>query len=319
MKKVRAGRNRRVCTCLIVAALLLGGCGTADSVIVKETDGQVSDMIQQPVQVPTETSDNERKPGAADGFIHSYPLGTVISCDLNGDGIDEDITVNADEYSDGLLTIGNTSVKFAAISPTGYFTVVNVDQSQSFLLIGISDYGFSDDDMTTLYAYDGTRIAAIGTFGDVLGKNSYDKTGAACHGDGTISARVRMDVLGTWLATGLYRMGEAGLEDHTDLYRRMDWDGRITGWEVTAKMDLVMHTDSAKTSRQVTVSAGTPVRMTAVRKGAEENTHWACFEADSFDTKLWLLTEEVEWQTFVYSDERLLNSEEVFDGFFYAG
>ena len=319
MKKDGTGRNLCVCVCLILTALLFGGCGTADSVTMKETDVQVPEVIQQSAPVPSGIPDNERKPGAEDGFVHSYPLGTVISCDLNGDGVEEDITVNADAYADGLLTIGKASVEFAAISPTGYFTVVNVDQSQNFLLIGVSDYGFSDDDMTTLYAYDGARIAEVGVFGDILGKNSYDKTGAVCYGDGTISARVRMDVLGTWLAAGLYRMGEAGLEDHTDLYRRMDWEGRITGWEVAAKMDLVMYTDSTQTSRQVTVPAGTPVRMTAVRRGTEENTHWACFEVDSFDINLWLLTEETEWQTFVYCGGQLLNSEDVFDGFFYAG
>jgi hypothetical protein len=302
---------------VIVLALLFAGCGVIDSAEQKETDSQAPTATQQVTQMPTEKEDN--RPGETEGFVHSYPLGTTVSYDLNGDGIDEEITVAAQEYADGLLTVGNTSLEYMCISPTGYFTVINVDQSQNMLLIGISDYGFSDDDMTALYAYDGAKIHEVGFFEEVLGKNSYDRTGAICHGDGTISARVRMDVLGTWTAMGLYRMGEAGLEDHTQLYQRMDWEDRITGWEVTTKTELTMYADSVQTSEQVIVPAETMVRMTGVKRGQVDNTHWACFEVDALDADLWLLTEEIEWRTFVYSGEKLLDSEEVFDGFFYAG
>ena len=317
MKKNRVAWKIRFYVLITVLALLFAGCGAADSAETKEADSQAPTTPPQVTQMPTENTD--KRPGEEDGFVHSYPLGTTVSYDLSGDGIDEEITVDAQEYADGLLTIGSTSMKFDAISPTGYFTVINVDQSQSFLLIGISDYGFSDDDMTALYAYDGTEIAAVGFFEDILGKNSYERTGAICHGDGTISARVRMDVLGTWTAMGLYRMGEAGLEDRTELYQRMDWEDRVTGWEVTTKTELVMHTDSVQTGEQVTVPAETVVRMTGVKKGQSKNTHWACFEVDALNADLWLLTEEIEWQTFVYSGEKLLDSEAAFDGFFYAG
>lgn len=317
MKKNRVAWNICFYVFIIVLALLFAGCGAADSAETKETDSQAPTTPPQVTQMPTEKEDN--RPGEADGFLHSYPLGTTVSYDLNGDGIDEEITVDAQEYADGRLTIGSTSMRFDAISPTGYFTVINVDQSQSFLLIGISDYGFSDDDMTALYAYDGTKIAVVGFFEDILGENSYDRMGAICHGDGTISARARMDVLGTWTAMGLYRMGEAGLEDHTQLYRRMDWEGNVTGWEVTTKTEVTMYTDSVQTSEQVTIPAETVVRMTGVKRGQLANTHWACFEVDSMNASLWLLTEEIEWQTFVYNGEKLMDSEELFDGFFYAG
>ena len=317
MKKNRVAWKIRFYVLITVLALLFAGCGAADSAETKEADSQAPTTPPQVTQMPTENTD--KRPGEEDGFVHSYPLGTTVSYDLSGDGIDEEITVDAQEYADGLLTIGSTSMKFDAISPTGYFTVINVDQSQSFLLIGISDYGFSDDDMTALYAYDGTEIAAVGFFEDILGKNSYGRTGATCHGDGTISAQVRMDVLGTWGAMGLYRMGEAGLEDRTELYQRMDWEDRVTGWEVTTKTELVMHTDSVQTGEQVTVPAETVVRMTGVKKGQSKNTHWACFEVDALNADLWLLTEEIEWQTFVYNGEKLMDSEAAFDGFFYAG
>lgn len=318
MKKDRTGRQVGLYVWVIVVALLFLGCGTAAPTVMEETGSRETDVIQS-TQMTTEIPNTNQKPDESDGFVHSYPLGTTVSYDLNGDGIDEEITVDAQEYANGRLTVGNTSVEFMTIDPTGYFTVINVDQSQKILLIGVSDYGFSDDDMTILYAYDGERIAEVGIFEDILGKNSYGKAGAICHGDGTISARVRMDVLGTWTAMGLYRLGEAGLEDHTELYRRMDWEDQITGWEVTTKIELTMYKDCDQTGGQITIPAGTMVRMTGVERGQEVNTHWVCFEVDSMNATLWLLTEEIEWQTFVYNGEKLLDSEAVFDGFFYAG
>lgn len=317
MKKCRTDRKRRFYVWVTVGALLLAGCGAAEPVPTEQNDGSEPAAVQQVTQLPTE--DSAEKPGKEDGFIHSHPQGTTVSYDLNGDGIDEDISVNAQEYADGKLTVGNVSVDFMAINPTGYFTIVNVDQSENMLLVGISDYGFSDDDMTVLYAYDGERITDMGAFGDILGQNSYDKPGAVCHGDGTISARVRMDVLGTWTAMGLYQMGENGLEDQTDLYLRMDWEDQITGWEVTTKAELAMYTDGTQTGERVIVPAGTMVRMTAVRRGQEDNTHWACFEVDSMSATLWLLTEETDWQTYVQTDDGLISSDEIFEGFFYAG
>ena len=314
MKTDRTAGKMHFYVWMTVIALLFTGCGATDPVETKETDPIMPTATQQPTEI---TDDN--RPGKEDGFVCSYPLGTTVAYDLNGDGSNEEIAVSAQEYADGKLTIGNTSMEFSAINPTGYFTIVNVDQSQNILLVGISDYGFSDDDMTALYAYDGTEIVQVGFFEDILGDNSYSKAGAICHGDGSISARVRMDVLGTWTGMGLYRMGEAGLEDHTELYRRMDWEGSITGWEVTTKTELIMYADSVQTSKQVTIPAQTMVRMTGVKKGQRENTHWACFEVDYLNAELWLLTEEIDWHTYVCIGEKLQDSEEVFDGFFYAG
>ena len=139
MKKDRTGRKMRFLIWVAVIGLLLAGCGT-DPAGAKETDGQEPTATQQMTQMPTE--DPGKRPGEADGFVHSYPLGTTVSYDLNGDGTDEEITVSAQEYDDGLLKIGNVSLEYMCISPSGYFTIVNVDQSQNVLLVGISDYGF---------------------------------------------------------------------------------------------------------------------------------------------------------------------------------
>ena len=329
MKRSKIGDGLRRLTWIMVAALLFAGCETADPAPTKEAEIQTPAVTVQPTEPPvTETMPTEpaptevmqkRGPGEEDGFVYSYPLGTTVSFDLNGDGIDEDITVQAKEYEDGLLTVGSTELEIIAIQPTGYFTIVNVDQNQKFLLVGVSDYGFSADDMTILYAYDGSEIAEVGYFEDLLGETGYNVTGAVCHGDGTISARVRMNVLGTWAASGLYRMGEAGLEDVTQLYYYLDWEGVDSGWEVTMNMELPMYTDSDQNSAQVTVPAETMVRMTAIKNGQWENTHWVCFEVDALDETLWLLTEEIDWITYVCNGEELLDSEEVFSGFGYAG
>lgn len=323
MKMNGTDKKMLIFVCAAVLTMFFAGCGASNSDAVEETTGQLPAAVQLPTvqtgEMPSETESVAQKPGKETGFVHSHPLGTTVYYDLDGDGIEESITVNAQEYADGQLEIGGASMEFMAINPTGYFTILNVDQSLNMLLVGISDYGFSDDDMTVLYAYDGAQITEAGAFGDILGKNSYDKAGAVCHGDGTITARVRMDILGTWTAVGLYQMGEKGLEDHTDLYRYKDWDDRLSGWEVKTKMDLVMYEDCAETGAQVAVPAGAMVRMIGVRRGQQENTHWVCFEVDSLDNTLWLPTEEIDWQTYVQTADGLINSEEAFDGFYYAG
>lgn len=339
MNKRRTHKIYLFCACVIIVAMVLAGCRIVEPVETGETEIRIPTETQpetvqttqmpteKPTEMPTETptemsAETERtdpNPDEASGFVHSYPLGTMAYYDLDGNGVPEIITANSQDYSDGQLTINGITVEYMAINPTGYFTIVNVDQSRDTLLVGISDYGFSDDDMTFLYAYDGAQITEIGAFEDILGQNAYNHPGAICHGDGTISARARMDILGSWMSMGLYRMDENGLADHTEFYRRMDWEGQLAGWEVTAKVEMAMYEDSSLDSPQVIVSPETLVRMTGVKPGSTEDHHWACFEVDALGATLWLPTQEVEWQTYVQTNNGFICSEEAFDGFFYAG
>lgn len=263
--------------------------------------------------------DYNEAPSKKDGFVHSVRLGTTVRYDLDGDGIGDDITVNAQEYEQGTLIVGNAKMGFDAVSPTGYFTILNVDQNDDALLIGISDYGFSDDPVTVLYAYDGARLKEIGWFYDITGENEwgYDKV-AALNGDGTICATETRDVLGTWKAEVLYRVESGALKDITDFYQYVPWDGESGGWNVTTKTALIMNEEIGNFNAKVIIPGGTRLEMTGMKKDNCENTYWACFKTSSGNS-FWLLAEVVDWVTYVPGENDIITSEEAFDGFYYAG
>lgn len=307
----------------VIAAMILSGCGTENSVeskepIASQTEQPFGDQVEKETQEPV-TADYNKKPGEADGFMHCYPLGITVRYDLNGDGIGEDITVTAQEYSEGQLKVGTVEAAFDAITPTGYFTILNVNQNDRDLLIGISDYGFSDDPMTVLYAYDGVQLTEVGYYEDITGSNDWGITGAVCHGDGTISAKERFDVLGTWEAWALYGVELGKLIDITDVYYYVPWEPQSDGWEVTAMRDLIMYEDIWNSETENVVPAGTKLLMTGMKRGSIDDTYWACFEVKSLGKSLWLAAEVVEWYTNVSTTDGFICSEDAFDGFFYAG
>lgn len=259
------------------------------------------------------------KPGQADAYIRSHPVGTIVRYDLNGDGTGESITLNTNEYEAGKLTIGDDSVEIWSATPTGYFTVLNVDDSKDTLLVGISDYGPSDDPETVFYAYDGTSIREVGYLTDIFGQNIYGHDSAVCHGDGTVTAGKRWDVLGTWNSFGLYQVSETGIKDITDFYPYVDWDGNQTGWDVTTKVSLLMQESNQPGAAEVTVPAGTRMTMTGLYRGVQADVFWVAFEVESMGKTLGLTVERVDWYSCVYSGYGFVTSEEAFDGFFYAG
>ena len=58
--------------------------------------------------------------------------------------------------------------------------------------------------------------------------------------------------------------------------------------------------------------------MTGMKKDSCENTYWACFKTSSGNS-FWLLSEVVDWVTYVPGENDIITSEEAFDGFYYAG
>ena len=310
---MRRKELRRFLLGITAMVVILAGCGAKNDRNIMQTESPLESIPTTPTSF---TPDFCEVPGAEDGYIHSYPLETVARYDLNGDGIGEDIRVNAPEYADGSLCIADAQIQFSSISPTGYFTVWNMGDC---LLVGISDYGFSDDPITILYAYDGETIRETGYFEDIAGTNAWGHDGAICHGDGTLSARTRFDVLGTWNAIAKYEFISGALVDITDFYTYIAWDEQSLGWDVTTKVNIVTYEDIWNGETQIIVPAGTELSMLGIQKGSVEGTYWVCFQADSTGKELWMAAEVVDWYTQVAAESGFLPSEEAFVGFFYAG
>ena len=299
---------------VMVVAILLAGCGASAELFDEPSDATSGEVITEPI-----VHDFNEKPGQQTQYVDSHPVGTTVRYDLNGDGIGEDITVVTNEYEPGSLTIGDSVVEIDSWTPTGYFTIVNVDDSSNTLLVGISDYGPSDDPETFFYAYDGASIREVGYLTDIFGQNIYGHEGAVCHGDGTVSAGKRWDVLGTWGSVGLYEVSENGIKDITDFYPYVDWDGNFGAWEVTSKVDLLMYDPNRPDDAGVIVPAGTNRAMTGLKRGEEENDYWVTFEVESMGKTMGMTVEQIDWYTCVYTGDEFVVSEDAFDGFFYAG
>ena len=309
---------------LIVVALIFTGC------IGRETAEPTDSVIfvtEEATEAATETTeavteepaaDYNSAPQEADGYVHSYPLGTTVRYDLNGDGVGEDITVLAtgENGNEAELTINGITVDAGAWGVSEYYTVIHPDASKDILLVGVSSYG-SDDFWTALYAYDGTEISKVDGFGDIVGEGNW-RAGTVFHGDGTLTARRHFDVLGTWRGWGRYEVDENSVRDITEFYSFDPWEENQPGWEVTTKVDVLMYEDINDPNSQTVIPAGTAAYMTGCKKLSMDE-HWAAFEIESMGKTLWLHTTAADWQTAVQTPDGYLNSEEAFDGFWYAG
>ena len=317
MKRCKLLQRKIYVAAAILLSAMIVGCADADRPVTEPTVTKPAGM--EPTATVATVPGYCEKPGREDQYIHSHPVGATVCYDLNGDGIGEDITVNTHEYEAGKLTIGNASVEIWSATPTGYFSILNVDTSLDTLLVGISDYGPSDDPETLFYAYDGTSIREIGYLTDIFGQNVFEYNSAICHGDGTVTARKRWDVLGTWNSVGLYEVSESGIRDITDFYPYIDWDGNVSLWEVTSKVDLPMYDPKGSDGAAVTVPAGTKMALTGLQRGEGDDLYWVTFEVEAMGKTLGMTVERIDWYTCVYTGDGFATSEEAFDGFFYAG
>lgn len=287
-------------------------CEAYEQTVQNKQSGNPQDIIFKPIP--------RYAPGTDANYCCSYPLGTTVSHDLNADGEYEEITATVSYEGIGNLTVGGISKKLDVWleNPTGYYTVINMDGTGKELLIGISAYGPSDDPVTYLYSYDGKQIIDIGYFDDILGENEWGSDSATCNGDGTISAKTRMDVLGTWFGEAQYAYKNHVLKDITDFYSIVWPYADEIGWEAAAKCDFFVYDNVECTGSKVVVSKGTVLYMTGCKR-LTNDTYAAAFESDSFDQTMWLPVNIVDWYSYVKTPEGNLVSEEVFDGYGYAG
>jgi hypothetical protein len=139
------------------------------------------------------------------------------------------------------------------------------------------------------------------------------------HGDGTVTARKRWNVLGTWNTKAKYEVSKRGVADTTDFYPYVDWDGKVSAWEVTTKVPMILNEENGTYETRTIVPAGTRLAMTGMKKGSDAYSYWVCFDIKSTGETLWMIVEEVDWVTYVPAEYDIVTSEDAFDGFYYAG
>ena len=68
----------------------------------------------------------------------------------------------------------------------------------------------------------------------------------------------------------------------------------------------------------LTVPAGTVMRMIGLQTTESEYSFWVAFEVNKLGTR-WVPVEIIEWESYVHTGIGFINSQQAFDGFFYAG
>lgn len=128
--------------------------------------------------------------------------GTIISWDLDGDGIKELIQFEAPSYDEYTLHVNHESITAVGDNLMGYCSIIDIDTSDSQCEILVRSMGPSNDDSFQLYRYKNDRIEAIGEVDGLLSE---------VPGNGYCSIRIRASVLQTWFLLDLYSLNEDGI------------------------------------------------------------------------------------------------------------
>ena len=120
--------------------------------------------------------------------------------DLNYDGKKDKIVLVCEEYGqEFILKINDSSVRGEGDGLEGVFYIYDIDNSDKFKEIAITEVGPSDDYATAFYAYDGKNIIFVGK---IAGSDYSIKV----DGSGTLITEERGRVLHTWFYDAYYKL-----------------------------------------------------------------------------------------------------------------
>lgn len=122
------------------------------------------------------------------------------SFDLNGDGTSDKILLECEPGSyDFNLYVNNCSITGTGDNLDGVMYLCDIDSSDKYMEIAITESGPSADYKTAFYSYDGDNLFLMGIVqGDV---GCINMTGS-----GTFSTKTRGDIIQTWCYTDVYRL-----------------------------------------------------------------------------------------------------------------
>jgi len=218
-------------------------------------------------------------PEPADSDYTEYPFGGEADVDINGDGIADKIIVSLlkDDIGRDIcvkISVNDASAEFDyPVYMTGGFAIVDIDKSDNYKEIVISDNGISDDYFSLFYYYDGGKIIQMGEGANETRVFPPDYDSAAnllasdyisglyttieCTGNGEITAPQRSVILQTWY----YPLKYVLTEDH---HLRAVLGIYTVDWPVFALMTLPLYTEMDESSETLTLEEGASARLTAL-------------------------------------------------------
>jgi hypothetical protein len=267
-------------TCLgILLALLLSGCS-----VPREVDpAEPAETVSETAATAAETV----QPEDPASYCQFFSVGDTCQADLDGDGREETICLavrESDGYWEGTLTINETTAALYLEEPTDVYCLVDICGDGSVQLIGVEDYGPSDDYVVNLYRYQGEtgEIIWLDEISGLFSEPFFNGIPATCTGDGNIHTYDRLDVLQTWYALVTWNYVDGGLTmDKPEVYEAYDGlDG--VGIDVTTLCDMVAFSDRSTGSKTQIIPAGNKLRLLGT-----DNVEWVEFEAEESGEALW--------------------------------
>lgn len=237
------------------------------------------------------TENNKKQDYAA------YKVNEKVLLDLNGDGKNDEIVYKILNERGYTLSINGISVedgKFTNLAD--FFAVVDIDKSDKYKEILISDYGPSNDDVSTYYYFDGNKLIKMGETGGVIEYNEIK-----IDGSGNFSALTRGQILQTWYFDKHYKLtsDHKVIEIPTVIYK--------TDFDVFVKRQIKLYTEKSDTSKYFYLHEGQVVKIVG-----NDNKEWCLIET-STGRKGWFALEK-----FSKIRNEGLDASEFFAGLCYA-
>lgn len=190
--------------------------------------------------------------------------------DLNSDGQQDEIVMIArdftspdaiaDTYEEYELVVNGMNYRGYSSDFEPRFNIVDLDQSDRYREIAVSEYGESEDPATTFLKYDGAAFDVIGTIPGFYGRR-YEKGlpdglgSVGIDGSGTINTMKFSSFLMTWSYEAKYRFenGTMLTEIEKELYP--------LNAKVTMLNDLTLKKSRTDTSNGMTLKKGEEVTL----------------------------------------------------------
>ena len=275
---------------LLLAVLLVvscfSGCGKTEEPAVQEPEvEQVQPETEQESALPHETEPVDPVPEEPDDTAVAsncvkVAMGETYTTDLDGDGQEDTVvcTYTKEDYPQKLSVVINGEERNQMDTRSwdsiqDYYYVVDLDESDVNRDIAILDEGPSSDPISVFFYYHDTILEECGTVAGFVGSYQVE-----IHGDSTVSAIKRMQVLQTWWGYTTWVVNENHLLEELPQEIYLPTPNSMVS--VTLLQDLQAFTQMDTSSARQTLAAGTVLTLTGtdnntwVSVTTDNNTYW---------------------------------------------
>lgn len=175
--------------------------------------------------LPSSASLSSASSEESPNYIRKVPIGEEMKADLDGDGSEDTVlydVIPSQQDAEGVwtnslpceLTVNGTNFLdlkqenpmapfdyWMEYPETEFYYLVDLDTSDSYLELAITDWGSNDYRSTLLFRYEDGTLTSLGYV-----SGTPDQQETVYHGDGTVSAAAHLNVMQTWMGIRTYAL-----------------------------------------------------------------------------------------------------------------